>query len=163
MNQSGGAQTSNQIPIKIAVDKLENPLETHAISQAIDENLRHMYMLGVLFTDNERKSLLYEMLSLSGVKSAEEVLNIIRTATSQNRKIQISEFYTSSVYDPQKQRYIAEVARQRDPIEQEKSDDKCPKCGEQNVSFTRRQMRAADEPMTTCFVCGDCGANWNIG
>jgi transcription elongation factor S-II len=36
----------------------------------------------------------------------------------------------------------------------------CRNCKSDDVSFTQRQMRSADEPMTLFFVCNGCGKTW---
>ncbi|SPN98571.1 related to DNA-directed RNA polymerase I A12.2 subunit [Cephalotrichum gorgonifer] len=41
-----------------------------------------------------------------------------------------------------------------------KTDEKCPKCGAEEVRFTTLQLRSADEGTTVFFYC-DCGYTWN--
>jgi len=37
---------------------------------------------------------------------------------------------------------------------------KCGKCKSKRVTFYLRQVRSADEPMTSFFTCHNCGKNW---
>lgn len=39
---------------------------------------------------------------------------------------------------------------------------RCPKCKSNNTSYTERQTRSADEPMTVFCRCMSCGARWRI-
>lgn len=36
----------------------------------------------------------------------------------------------------------------------------CFKCKGKRIMTTQKQMRSADEPMTTFFVCTTCGNRW---
>jgi transcription elongation factor S-II len=36
----------------------------------------------------------------------------------------------------------------------------CPKCNERKTKFKQKQIRSADEPMTTFIVCGSCRYRW---
>jgi len=36
----------------------------------------------------------------------------------------------------------------------------CPQCGERKTKFKQKQIRSADEPMTTFIVCGNCRFRW---
>lgn len=36
----------------------------------------------------------------------------------------------------------------------------CPKCNERKTKFKQKQIRSADEPMTTFIVCGNCQYRW---
>jgi transcription elongation factor S-II len=36
----------------------------------------------------------------------------------------------------------------------------CPKCDERKTKFKQKQIRGADEPMTTFIVCGGCRYRW---
>jgi transcription elongation factor S-II len=37
---------------------------------------------------------------------------------------------------------------------------KCGKCKSKKVTFYLRQVRSADEPMTSFFTCHNCGKHW---
>ena len=37
---------------------------------------------------------------------------------------------------------------------------RCRRCKSDNVAATMKQLRSADEGMTTCYSCGSCGASW---
>jgi len=36
----------------------------------------------------------------------------------------------------------------------------CPNCNERKTKFKQKQIRSADEPMTTFIVCGECRHRW---
>ncbi|KAL3953480.1 hypothetical protein ACCO45_011436 [Purpureocillium lilacinum] len=38
--------------------------------------------------------------------------------------------------------------------------ERCPKCGREEVKYTSVQLRSADEGSTIIFMC-DCGHSWN--
>ena len=38
----------------------------------------------------------------------------------------------------------------------------CFKCKSRKILQTQKQMRSADEPMTTFFFCADCGNRWKM-
>lgn len=39
----------------------------------------------------------------------------------------------------------------------------CPECLGDKTKYNQKQIRGADEPMTTFVVCGDCGHRWTDG
>ncbi|KAI8811494.1 transcription factor S-II-domain-containing protein [Cladochytrium replicatum] len=39
---------------------------------------------------------------------------------------------------------------------------KCGKCGKRRTTYTQKQTRSADEPMTTFVVCKECGNRWKF-
>eukprot|EP00708_Paratrimastix_pyriformis_P002826 GAFH01001584.1.p3 GENE.GAFH01001584.1~~GAFH01001584.1.p3 ORF type:complete len:174 (-),score=33.54 GAFH01001584.1:557-1078(-) len=39
---------------------------------------------------------------------------------------------------------------------------RCGKCGKRRCSYTQKQTRSADEPMTTFVVCLECGHRWKF-
>ncbi|KAL2105517.1 hypothetical protein VUR80DRAFT_8240 [Thermomyces stellatus] len=41
-----------------------------------------------------------------------------------------------------------------------KADERCPKCGAEEVRYTTLQLRSADEGSTIFYYC-DCGHSWN--
>lgn len=50
----------------------------------------------------------------------------------------------------------------REDVQQIASDGqfKCGKCKSKAVTYTQLQTRSADEPMTTFFLCTNCGGRW---
>ena len=46
------------------------------------------------------------------------------------------------------------------PFEVEEGALECRKCGSKRVYYYQRQLRSADEPMTTFATCCQCGAKW---
>jgi DNA-directed RNA polymerase III subunit RPC11 len=36
----------------------------------------------------------------------------------------------------------------------------CPECSHKKAYFMQKQIRSADEPMTTFYKCCDCGNQW---
>ena len=55
-----------------------------------------------------------------------------------------------------------EILQVRFKPKMEKNVTKCTRCSSGNVHFTLKQVRSADEPMTTFFVCLDCDKKWQI-
>jgi len=39
---------------------------------------------------------------------------------------------------------------------------KCAKCGARDTTWTQKQTRSADEPMTTFVLCNNCGKRWRM-
>ena len=40
---------------------------------------------------------------------------------------------------------------------------KCQKCGGDRTTYTQKQMRSSDEPMTIFVTCINCGNRWRKG
>eukprot|EP00040_Diaphanoeca_grandis_P012984 m.65685 g.65685 ORF g.65685 m.65685 type:complete len:124 (+) comp23590_c0_seq2:221-592(+) len=43
-----------------------------------------------------------------------------------------------------------------------KTDEHCPNCGEQEMTFNTAQLRSADEGQTVFFTCGACGHTYSL-
>jgi DNA-directed RNA polymerase subunit M/transcription elongation factor TFIIS len=119
------------------------------------------YLLGLKYDDGTKKVLftdlemLLEILSLSKVKSAQEVIDSLRIAQERNEL-----FWSKNVFKKAKELESKEINLQIIELKGVKGIGECRYCGNKKLIFNQLQTRAGDEGMTTIIQCPRCGRSW---
>ena len=91
------------------------------------------------------------------------VINYLRTTVNPKDLVM-----NSPLLENERERVQLEVDNLQSSIEAEEGVYQCEKCGERGEKFGRRtlafqkQVRSADEPMSTFIRCLDCGKRWRV-
>lgn len=98
--------------------------------------------------------LVYEVMIACGRIGFDKVFTYLASAVDEMNTKNV--IFKSPVFYKEQQRYIADLARLRDPAQTSAGIYRCTKCGSMNTEHSRQQMRSADEPESTIVVCRDC-------
>lgn len=106
----------------------------------------------------DQRHLIFEIVSLY-VESLNKKAGdgeIFMSQLEETFKIARDAVFDSPSFRAEKNKYLADVDRARNPIKILQGIP-CPKCHSTNTTTTRVQMRSADEPMTIITQCHACG------
>jgi DNA-directed RNA polymerase subunit M/transcription elongation factor TFIIS len=98
-------------------------------------------------------NVLYEL----GYDKTYEYLNNLKLVVNLSKREML---FDNPLLTPAKDKLALDMEIFRNKVDVTHGDVDCRKCGSDNTISVQKQMRSADEPMTTFVTCQQCGNKW---
>jgi DNA-directed RNA polymerase subunit M/transcription elongation factor TFIIS len=149
--------------IKKTKEEKQQIEEKDFFREFLEKNFTSEQLKRIEVISEKNKTDIYEITGLilelkaSEKKEVEEIIDILEKDAESPESL----IFNNEIMRRERERFIMEDKISREKIVlQEGGLFKCPKCSSTAISTTQRQMRSADEPMTTFFNCTICGYSW---
>jgi len=114
---------------------------------------------GEKMLDMNDRYFIYEIVNILhelGYEKTYEYLNSLRNMGGSKREM----LFDNPLLTPAKDKLSLDMEIFRNKVDVTHGDVDCRKCGSDNTISVQKQMRSADEPMTTFVTCQQCGNKW---
>jgi DNA-directed RNA polymerase subunit M/transcription elongation factor TFIIS len=108
----------------------------------------------------ENRPLVYEIVGMCSEGGVESTCQYIQAQVAKGETHWNQIIFGFKTFLVNQERHQADIIRTRDEIQLKEGILECPKCHSMKTSYTQKQDRSADEPMTVHAVCGACRHRW---